>query len=171
MGLLVRKISKAKWQTGAIEGRSPVSADAITCDLRTKENRLSVWLVANTDELDEAVLALTSQHQELDTIDVAALDEQSILESGLAVEQKAGLTPVADLRDCHRDITSLNYNTLGNVAQAVVSSFLLNRVERYTGRKIAEIILKAITDGRLDPQKLDQGFLAKVRSTLARAQQ
>lgn len=169
MSLLVRKISKPKWHQDAIEGQSPVSADAITCDLRTDKNCLSVWRVSDITRLDEVVLALASQHQKLDTIDVAALDEQTILESGLKVEQKAAPTPVEELQSWHRDIVSLDYDSLGEVAQIIACSFRLDRVKRYSALMIAKIIVGAVSNGRLDPQKLDQEFFAKAKSKLAAA--
>ena len=70
MQLLVRKINRAKWdQNNICEGESP-SGDAITIDLRTKNNTLSIWEINSEDEIEDAVLALTVAGDTLNTIDI-----------------------------------------------------------------------------------------------------
>src|SRR5680860_1384079 len=70
--LLVRKIEKAKWMQNDILNGEEVSADAITNCTRTNKNKLSLWFIQDESNLDDAVLALTSQAQHLETIDTVS---------------------------------------------------------------------------------------------------
>jgi len=97
MSLFVRKIIKSKWYQTDIENGDDVSADAITNCMKTKQNTLSVWEIESPDELDNAVLAIVSQHQHLETIDVVKLDSVSLVENEIVWVESRGLTPIDDL--------------------------------------------------------------------------
>jgi len=113
MSLFVRKIIKSKWYQTDIENGDDVSADAITNCMKTKQNTLSVWEIESPDELDNAVLAIVSQHQHLETIDVVKLDSVSLVENEIVWVESRGLTPIDDLVDTHFDLSELTYPKLG----------------------------------------------------------
>jgi hypothetical protein len=91
MSLLVRKIDKGKWLQTNISGGEDVSADAVTNCLRTKGNALSVWGVETEAEIDEAVLAIVTGHQHLETIDVVSLSPEHLAVNGIDYQQTQGL--------------------------------------------------------------------------------
>jgi len=152
--MLARKVSKAKWESFIGVDDSAITADAVTCDLRTTNNDLSVWHIEEfTDaELHEAVLAIVSCQERLDSFDLAALDEEEIVARGLKVEKTEGgaRTPVDDLHERHHDIRCLTYDDLRPLAEAVISSFRRNQVKRITAGKILDIVVEAIRAGRLE---------------------
>ena len=55
---LARKITRAKWDTGQELSAGEISADAVTSDLRTKENTLSFWRcrTETNGDVEDAVL-------------------------------------------------------------------------------------------------------------------
>jgi len=61
MALQVRKINKAKWLRADIVNSAEIPADAITNCLRTQQNNLSVWRIKSEDEIENAVIAISSK--------------------------------------------------------------------------------------------------------------
>lgn len=99
MSLLVRKIEKAKWMQNDIVGSEDISADAITNCMKTTGNTLSTWQIPGDNEIPEAILAIVSGHQYLDTIDIVCLDRSSLEIQGIALQSTLGNTPIQDLID------------------------------------------------------------------------
>ncbi|HDJ89353.1 MAG TPA: hypothetical protein ENG40_01495, partial [Thermoprotei archaeon] len=130
MRLLVRKIQKSKWMQNDILNGEPVSGDAITNCLKTKNNTISTWGIMSEDKIEQAVLAIVSAHQHIDTIDVVILEKENI-EKKFNLKNEPGNTPVKDLVDTHIDICGINYNSLGELAQAIVDKFKENNIEAY----------------------------------------
>lgn len=72
---LARKITRAKWDTGQGLSAGEISADAVTSDLRTKENTLSFWncRTETNGDVEDAVLAIAAAGDRLDRLDVVWL--------------------------------------------------------------------------------------------------
>ena len=97
MSLLVRKIEKGKWLQNDILNGQEISADAITNCMKTIRNTLSTWHIANEEQIDDAVLAIVSAHQHLDTIDVVYISQDKLNKFGISMKNTPGQTPVDDL--------------------------------------------------------------------------
>lgn len=162
MSLLVRKIEKAKWLQNNIQGGEDVSADAITNCLKTKGNTLSTWSISTIDELSEAVLAIVSGHEHLDTIDIVYFDSNLLKEDGIALQSSPGKVPIQDLIEQHKDIINLTYKSLGTVANYIVESIKQDNVKRYTKGMIKKILNKAIDEGRLQKTALSESVRDKI---------
>ena len=68
MGWLVRKISRARWKELEELESGAIAADAVTKDLKTEGNQLSLWTCENpgeSSELRKAILALTARTTEV----------------------------------------------------------------------------------------------------------
>ncbi len=162
MPLLIRKISKAKWYQVDIENDDNVSADAVTNCLKTTKNNLSVWRIESEDDLDQAVLALVSNQDHLDTIDVVILEESSIIDYKLNIVASPGDTPVESLIDAHRDISDLTYTNLGHVKDHIVERIRSHKLKRYTIGSLKKILIKAIEDGLLSKNDLKESVQKKI---------
>ena len=160
MSLLVRKIDKGKWLQNDIINDADISADAITICMRTKENKLSVWEIASESDINEAVLAIVSSGQHLETIDVVIMDRQYLTEQGISPVQKEGPTPVDNLRKTHYDLANLTYPKLGIIANHIVEGFKCKRVVRYRERNLRQIMNDAVKVNRLDLSSLS-AFIAE----------
>ena len=111
---LARKITRAKWEHTTINaGRIP--ADAVTADLRTRNNALSFWRCgsASDEELDDAVLALAAGSTRLLKIDLVWVSEADLQADGQELVDTKGQTPVQDLIEKHVDAQQLDYERLG----------------------------------------------------------
>ena len=158
MSFLVRKIDQGKWLQNDILRGSDVSADAITICMKTKENILSAWEITSESNIEDAVLAIVSSGDHLETIDVVIMDRGYLIDQGISHVQKEGLTPIDDLRETHYDFINLTYPKLGVIAYHIVESFKCNRVKRYTEANLRQIMKEAIKANRLDPSRLSDSI-------------
>jgi hypothetical protein len=149
MVFLVRKVEKAKWLQKPITDGAEVSADAITNCLKTKSNTISVWEISEEKHINDAILALASGADHIDTIDVVLLPRRSVIDAGLFLESIPGITPAQDLINSHRNISDLDYTSLGVLKNIIVDEFKKDRVIRYTRKQLITLIRNAITTGRL----------------------
>lgn len=163
MTYLVRKITQSKWNQNKILEGAEVSADAITNCSKTTNNTLSTWEIENEHSVDEAVLALASKFDSLDTIDVVILDPQKLKASGLNIAKTKGNTLVSDLVDTHVDIVNMTYKALGSFADCIVESLKKEKVKRYTRTKLKGILQSAIASGRLDVSQIHKDLAAKLK--------
>lgn len=161
MQLLVRKINRSKWNN-AEDDVFKLSSDAITSCLRTSRKTLSVWKINSENELDEAVLALASNFQKLESIDVVILDGNYLLEVTVEQEQTDGVTPVPDLVQNHIDLKDLNYYKVGLIAEHIIDRIKQKKIKRYTITELKDILKKAIEQKRLKIEHLNNSVAKMV---------
>lgn len=158
MPLLVRRISRAKWES--IEDND-VCADAITSCLKTNHNDLSVWKISSIAELNEAILALITGNKQtqLSTLHYVLIDESLLLEKNLSLRNSPGNTVVPELVDRHCDIENLTYKKLGEVKDLIIESIKTENVGFVTKMQLKSILSEAISNGRIDKNKLNSELL------------
>ena len=162
MAFLVRKISKAKWHTDGYSEGDPANADAITNCLRTSKNSLSFWSIDSLDQLHDAVLAIVSANDNLDTVDVVIIDEGFFSESGLTVIQTDGNTRCKELVNWHRDLVELDANTLSILASKVAYLVSKGESKRITLAELKRLLSEAIDSGKLEYSKLSPNVQKKL---------
>ena len=163
MALLVRKIEKAKWMQNNILAGEDVSADAITNCTKTVNNALSAWQIGEESLVTDAVVAMASQFQHLDAIDVVLLSQPALADAGLKVEHNPGRTALRDFRDRHHDVVGLTYRTLGVLASLIVNGIRESRIRRFTKGELRRLLKNAVDSRRIDVQDLHEG----VRKSIA----
>ena len=154
---LARKITRAKWTSSHL-GPGEIPADAVTADLRTKNNTLSFWQCGSgtEEELNEAVLALAAGGQKVENIEIVWVAHDELSSDGQSLDTTAGRTPVAELVERHVDLSSLDYVRLGRVADRVVAAVEQGRHRRVTRRRVIKILANAVQQGRLNPSDLEE---------------
>lgn len=161
MSLLIRKINRNKW----LQVDNPpddISADAITGCMRTQRNTLSVWEVPDENKIDEAVLAIVSAGDHLETVDVVQIDREYLGENEIDCIQTKGRTLVEDLADTHIDLSNLAYKELGIIAYHIADKFRQGKVERYTAGRIKGLLKDAIQKKRLEITDLGDSISEKL---------
>ena len=159
MSELVRRIDRARWDTDEADSDEFFSADAITCDLKTTQNALSVWEVGSVDQSGQAVLAMVAQFKDIaDAIDVVLLSPEYLYENGIEYAYCSGLTPVKDLVETHVDVTDLTYVKLGVVARHIRSRISANHWRRYTLEEQVSLLRQAIGDKRLSLESVNKNY-------------
>ena len=145
-----------------ILGGADVSADAITLCIKTKTNTLSAWEIASESDVSEAVLAIVSGGDHLETIHVVIMDKQHLTDHGISCSCKEEYTPVEDLRKTHHDLIALTYPKLGIIANHIVEGFKRERVIQYRERALRQILNDAVKMKRLDPSDLKPDISKKL---------
>lgn len=156
MALVVRKIEYGKWkQRDILNGESP-SADAITNCMKTSDNNLSCWEIQNEAELDEAVVAIAACFHHIDTIDVLAIDRTMLDRHQLSVDPKPMPNPYTAFSDRHRDVSNLDYDALGRMADVIIESLRQNQCKRYRRKQLLDLLKKAVEDDKVNPDELNE---------------
>ncbi len=160
--LLVRKISKSKWFQIDIRKDNDVSADAITNCLKTTNNTLSVWSIENEDDIEKAILAIASNLDHIETIDIVILNDEVLQESGIKIITSKGNTPIESLKEIHRDLSELTFSKLGNVKDHIVERIRNDKLRRFTKGKLKKILRDAIEKGFLELDDLNESVRNKI---------
>ena len=160
---LARKITRAKWTNSQL-GVQAVPADAVTADLRTKNNALSFWQCGDgtSVEVYNAALALAAGGQRVENIEIVWVSYDDLLADGQQIVPTPGRTPVTEMMERHMDLSRLDYILLGKVANRVVSALSKGWYKRLTKQAVRTIILDAVKQRRIDPSALQE----KVRSAM-----
>jgi hypothetical protein len=169
LAILARKIARAKWEQNPELGDGEIAADAVTGDLRTTGNALSLWRCASSaeDDLKRAVLALAAAADRPDKLDIVYFDEVAVREAGLAIQNTPGNTPVASLREHHVDVKRLDILRLGTMARLVAQALRADAALRMTSREVVELVVHAVRTGLLPVEDLKDQMKTKVAERLA----
>ena len=120
--MLIRMLSNIKNWDGSMTLNRP---DAFICsdtiaELRSKDNRLSVWLANSQDDVEDALVALALNRENVNKINYCLLEDKSLEELGIAVaSDQSGLAPGLDdqIRSKHRDLIDMDFWRIGFLAE------------------------------------------------------
>lgn len=165
---LARKISRAKWEAKRDLSEGEISADAVTADLRTQSNTLSFWRcgIGAEVEIEDAVLAIAAAGKHVEKLDIVWLDEDELQTDGQTLRDTEGRTPVTELIDRHVDICRLDYVRLGKVAHRVMTAVKNKQCTRLNKRRVTEILVAAVEQGRVNLDGLQEGVQKEVNKSL-----
>ena len=159
-------MTRSKWihKQGALKGKIP--ADAITADLRTQQNRLSLWEgdITSRDSVNDVALAIAAGRERVDKIELVWVTDEELKSDGLMLVKSVGRTPVTDLASRHFDACELDHEGLGLVAHRVASVMTTSRYYRLTAAAVRRILTTAVKEKRVDLTDLEE----KVRTEVAK---
>ena len=167
MAFYIRKISPVKWpQKGVDTAVEDIRADAITGDIRTTEDTISLWRIDSLEELDQAVLALASGGDKAVTYNVLTIPEENLQKYGFTLKETDGNTPVESLVQTHRDVVGVNYGSLGRFAQLIMDSINADEFCTITKKQVKALILKAYKNGEINRDKLKERMREEIDKEL-----
>jgi hypothetical protein len=163
MSYLVRKIAPAKWLN--VQSLETLSADALTADLRTANNTLSLWEIDSENKLNDVVLALAvSKHTtKIEKMDLVLIPKETILAQRLSIRTSFGDTFAEKLSGTHREVVDLNYPSLGLFAKIIID--LLSKMDptTITKKQVESIIRDACNDRMIDISCLPENIQKIIR--------
>ena len=162
MALLVRKVEMSKWRQNDILNGADVSADAITNCLRTTNNKISVWMIDDEENIEDAVLAIVSHSEHLDSIDIVKIGLETVSDRKLKLTNSPGLTPYSAYIGNHYDIEELSYRSLGTLASILVQCFIDGNDMRFTRGKLKSLLVNGIGSGKINKEDLNTRLLNKL---------
>jgi hypothetical protein len=162
---LARSISTAKWRSRTSIADNEIPADAVTCDMRTSDNRLSFWLYDPGKEgsLDEVALALASARDNIQRLDLVWLDHNQIQQMNLKIDSTPGQTPAMHLQHNHRDVAGLDVVRLVHLARGVADAVACNQTKRFSEKQVHDLLCKATMEKLIAPHDLKASVREKVQ--------
>jgi hypothetical protein len=150
MSYLVRKIAPAKWSD--VHSLEALPADALTADLRTTNNTLSLWEIDSEDELNDAVLALaiSKKATKIEKMDLVLIPKETILTKQLSIRASPGDTFAEGLSETHREVVDLKYPSLGLFAQIIIDVLSKNVHTTISRIEVENIVKDACNDQTID---------------------
>lgn len=166
---LARKITRSKWdKEGFSDGEIP--ADAVTADLRTKENKLSFWKCGKGTvcEVEEAALALAAAAERVEKLEIAWVSTEDLRADGQRIDPSEGRTPVSELIGRHVDVSLLDYARLGKLAHRFVSAMKEEQYMHLTKRGVTDLLANAVGQRRVELSDLKDKVRREVSRSLER---
>jgi hypothetical protein len=151
---ILRKIRKARWRGSEVIGwlsSDDLQADALV-DLATKDNRLSVYIVA-TDRfnLERILAALAGNCDFISNLDYVLLEENALDEINIKIASVKGETPDEEVNAVHRDLVELSATQILALAKLFSTRGERNRL---TGRRVLELLVRAVDSGQIERDRL-----------------
>lgn len=172
MTYLIRKFSRAKWDSGNCppSAAKDLSADALTSCLRTNKNTLSVWATDTPTwgSFDSILAALFVTSDGPTKADVVLLDEKSIKSiAGVDLVESAALTPATqEVNGRHRDIANLTFSRMERVAEEILKELKKKdegNFKRYNEKAVLKLVRQEVDNGNIDSKKLTDRWLNKLK--------
>ena len=165
---LARTITRSKWEPKRGLRTGEISADAVTADLRTRDNTLSFWRCPSGTDVDfeDVVLAIATGREEVTKVEIVWLDDEDLRTEGQTLINSDGRTPIAELVNLRVDVCHPDYKRLGKVAYRVVSAFDEGRYCRLTRARILALLASAVRKSRVDLKDLKEKVRDAVQKSL-----
>lgn len=133
--MIIRKIDAiSKWNNPRKVNRpDPTVPGDTLSELRTRENRLSVWLANTEEDIEDAVVALSLSRDDTDRLIMVMLDENKLAEIDIDVkDDQLGDAQGAseEILKKHRDLVELDHKRLGRLAE-----YMLQQASNQNNRK------------------------------------
>jgi len=161
--LLLREIRRAKWYKNAGVkwlGDDELQADALG-DIRTSDNSLSVWEIADDrTNLDAIIAAIAAGRDTAANFDFALFTATAVLETNIKIIEEPGKTFDEGVNGFHRELTELTTAKLLALAEIIQRQATR---ERLIEPKVVAMIATAIEDGRIKPDFLSPHIRGKLR--------
>ena len=164
---LARTITRSKWEPKHGLQSGEISADAVTGDLRTRDNMLSFWQCpTGTDvEFEDVVLAIATGREEVAKVEIVWLDDEDLRTDGQKLINSDGRTPVAELVSLHVDVCHLDYKRLGKIACRIESAIAADQYRLLTRVRVRRLLTSAVSSGRINLKNLSE----KIQTELQRS--
>lgn len=162
---ILRKIDqKINWaKDGEFAGYIPANeapADALQ-DLKTSENRLSVWRIEDDRQnLPQVLAAVASRRDNLQKLDYIILDFRYVHQNGLKMADRPGDTLDAEANSkWHLHLIELSASGLSRLANAM---FAYGEIHRAMERELVEHLRRSVANGHIHESGLKPNVAASV---------
>ena len=165
MQYLARKIQRSRWEEKLQADPEDVAADAVTSDLRTQGQTLSVWECGATeDEMREIVLALACVMKGSDSMDLVLLDVNVLDSADVPIRRTPSNTPVVALNSRHTDLVELTLTRLGVVARHIADKVRSDtNCREFRKKEVRDIVIKAVHERRVRVESLKKEWQEEIQ--------
>jgi hypothetical protein len=154
--LVLRLIRQSRWDSpGEFDwlAAGDIPADPLADFANTSENCLSIWLLDDTkNDLDNVVAALAASREKADKLDYVLFPQSHLDAAGIEVCVASGHTPDEQVNEQHRDLTHLSAAKVCALATSVWHENL--EIKRVDEQTVVRLVADAIRRGRISLEKL-----------------
>lgn len=161
--MVFRLISSiSKWDGSSTVNRKDPSicGDAIS-DLRTKDNKISVWLADSSEDINDAIVALALGRDNVSKMNYLILHEDKLaeLEIEIANDQLGEVAGLVDknLLQKHRNLIDIDYVRLGGLAQYMVDLAKIDSNQKVISRSdVKKLLEKYKSEHKIEPSLIGE---------------
>ena len=167
MQYLAHIIRRSRWEEKLPADPEDVAADAVTHDLKTLGQTLSVWRCDTTeDEMREVALAFACTMREPDPIDLVLLDVGALKSADIPMKNTPGNTLIADLNSRHVDLAELTLTRLVVIARHIAENVRSGtHCREFRKKEVRDIVAKAVQEGRVRAQQLKKEWQDEIKGS------
>lgn len=160
MSIIFRKLAqKRHWdnkpwiEQGDVQ--ADVQADVVNC-LRTKENKLSVFMLdGSSDQVTRVVAALALTRDSLANFDLAIAPVDILAQYGIRADRAPGQTPDPEVNGWHQDLVDLTILQLARLAVTIRSK---GEIKRYNLKKVGEAIQLSLNGNHIQTENINRNL-------------
>ena len=160
MPFLLRTVRKARWYQHPHKEypwlvAGELQADALL-DFVTEHNSLSVWVIDdNRENLLRVIAALAANRDKPSNLDFALIDERTVSDFVISVEETPGDTADDEVNKWHLDLVKLTVSKLVKLVNATKTP------ERVPAKNVSRLIIDSVTSSHIDTAKVRNPDLLK----------
>lgn len=165
--MILRKIDAiTKWNNPKSVNRpDPTVPGDTLSELKTKENKLSVWLANTEEDIEDAVAALSLSKDDTDRLCLLLLDEEKLSSFDIAVldDQEGDAQGASEeILKKHRNLVELDHKRLGQLAEYMIQQANdTNNRKTFSEVKVKNILNK-YKGTKIEPQKVKKNIIRKL---------
>ena len=160
--MLIRMVASIDKWDGSKQVNRPnpsICGDALS-DLRTKENRLSVWKCDSFEDVDDAVVALALSRDKVQKMSYLILREENLAKLEIEIaDDKIGQAPGLEdiILSKHRDMIEMDFFHLGFLAE-YMSDLAKDPQNQYTRtrKEVKDLLEKYRADKKINLDGMNQ---------------
>lgn len=165
--MILRKIDAiTKWNNPQTVSRpDPTVPGDTLSELRTRENKLSVWLANTEEDIEDAVAALSLSRDNTEKLCLLKLDEDSLSALDIDVkfdEEGDAQGASEEILKKHRNLVELDHKRLGLLAEYMIKQAgIAENRKTFSERKVVGILNK-YKGTKIIPDKVKKNILKKL---------
>lgn len=163
----LRKITRGRWPgEKLISETTPkdIEADTLFSEIQTDNNKLSVWKASDENDINDIFVALASNCKNISTISAIKINECDV--KNLLFEKEDGDTPTFGINQKHRNITCLNYGSLGDILFSIIKAFNNDGYIRKTKSEMKRILANAYKSGKIDKEHISPDLEREINEAI-----
>lgn len=165
--MIIRKIDAiTKWDNPKpVDRPDPTVPGDTLSELKTKDNKLSVWLANSEEDIEDAVVALSLSRDNTDRLCFLLLDEETLSSFDITIlDDQVGEAQGASekILKKHRNLVELDHKRLGQLAEYMIQQANNTNNRKTFTETMVKKILNKNKDTKIEVQKVKKNILQKL---------
>lgn len=166
--MLIRLISSiSKWDESKVVDRPNafINGDTIS-DLRTTDNKLSVWKADSKEDIEDAIVALALNRDAVNKVNYLLIQEEDLAKLEIEIsDEEAGIAPglKESILNKHRDLIELDYWHIGFLAEYMLRLAKDENYRKVCSKADVKMLLEKYKEERkIEPENMSEKLKEKL---------